>query len=71
VTIELGPAADSPAKLSVPAAISPTRDADRWIAIAKLPLGSLAPGDHVVRAIVRIGDTSGTVVRTLRKRSMK
>jgi len=71
VTIELGPAADSPAKLSVPAEISPTRDADRWIAIATLPLGSLAPGDHVVRAVVRVGDATGTVVRTLRKRASK
>jgi VWFA-related protein len=68
VTVELAPAADSPAKLSVPAEISPTSDADRWIAIAKLPLGSLPPGDHVIRAVIRIGDTTGTVVRTLRKR---
>jgi VWFA-related protein len=68
VTVELGPAADSPAKVSVPAEISPTRDADRWIAIANLPLASLASGDHVVRAVIRLGDATGTVVRTLRKR---
>ena len=68
VTVELGPAADSPATLSVPAEISRTRDPDRWIAIATLPIAALAPGDHVVRAIIRIGDTTGTVVRTLRKR---
>ena len=71
VTVELAPAADRPAKLSVPAEISPTRDADRWIATAKLPLGALASGDHVVRAVIRIGDSSGTVVRTLRKRDSK
>jgi hypothetical protein len=55
----------------VRAEISPTRDADRWIAIANLPLAALAPGDHVVRATVRVGDATGTVVLTLRKRESK
>jgi hypothetical protein len=68
VTIEVAATADGPATLTVPAEITSTKDADRLIATADLPLTSLAPGDHVVRAVTRMGDASGTVVRTLRKR---
>ena len=68
VTIELAATADGPATVVVPAEISSTKDADRWIATANLPLAAVARGDHVVRAVTRMGDASGTVVRTLRKR---
>ena len=68
VTIELAATVDGPATVVVPAEISSTKDADRWIATADLPLTAVAPGDHVVRAVTRMGTASGTVVRTLRKR---
>lgn len=68
VTIELATTVDGPALVTVPAEISSTKDADRWIATADLPLTAVASGDHVVRAVTRMGEASGTVVRTLRKR---
>jgi len=69
VTMELAATADGPARLQLPAAITATKEPDRWIATAELPLTDLPSGDFVVRAIARVGDTAaGTVVRTLRKR---
>jgi VWFA-related protein len=67
VTLEVAATADGAAVVSVPAAITPTKDADRWLATADIPLSALAVGDHVVRAVARIGNESGTVIRTLRK----
>ncbi|HXT69724.1 MAG TPA: VWA domain-containing protein [Vicinamibacterales bacterium] len=68
VTIEIAATADGPALQTIPAAISDTRDDDRWIAMAEIPLDSLKPGDHVVRAVLKVGTSSGTLVRTLRKK---
>jgi hypothetical protein len=69
ITIEVADTADGPAKLRLPAAITSTKEPDRWIATAEVPLASLGAGDHVIRAIARVGDqVVGTVVRTLRKR---
>jgi len=38
------------------------------VATGAMPIGSLPPGDYVVRGIVRLEDgTTGRVIRTLRK----
>ncbi len=64
--------ADGPAFLAQPAAIDPTRDPDRWVIEAAIPIGSLPPGDYVIRALIGQGVEGapmGRVVRTLRKTS--
>ena len=44
-----------------------TRDADRWIVSATLPLGSVPAGDYILRAIVRIGaQAAGTLTASIR-----
>ena len=43
-------------------------DDTRVVATGTVPLGALAPGDYVVRGVIRLEDgTTGRVVRTLRK----
>ena len=68
ITLELAATADGPALSTARARLAPSREAGRFIVTGTLPIAALAPGDYVVRAIVKQGDkTVGTVLRTLRK----
>lgn len=67
--LEVARTPDGPALASLPLTMS-RADESRVTATGSVPLGALAPGDYVVRGIVRLEDgTTGRVVRTLRKRS--
>ena len=58
---------DGPAIAALPLALT-RADETRVVATGTVPLGALAPGDYVVRGIIRLEDgTTGRVVRTLRK----
>jgi len=51
----------------VPLALTRADDS-RVVAMGAVPLGALAPGDYVVRGVVKLEDgTIGRVMRTLRK----
>jgi hypothetical protein len=66
-TLELSRELDGPAIATLPLALT-RADATRVVATGTVPLGALAPGDYVVRGIIRLEDgTTGRVVRTLRK----
>ena len=66
-TLEISRTLDGPAMATVPLALSRADDS-RVVATGTVPLGALAPGDYVVRGIIRLENgTSGRVVRTLRK----
>ncbi len=66
-TLEVSRDLDGPAIATVPLALTRADDT-RVIAAGTVPLGALAPGDYVVRGIIRLDDgTTGRVVRTLRK----
>ncbi len=58
VRLELVPAEGGPPVATGTAAIAETRSADRRLVNGALPLGSVAPGEYVVRAAVWIGGTS-------------
>ncbi len=66
-TLEVSRDLDGPAIAKLP--LSLTRaDETRVVAMGTIPLGALAPGDYVVRGIIRLEDgTTARVVRTLRK----
>jgi hypothetical protein len=65
--LEISRALDGPAIATVPLALIRADDT-RVVAAGTVPLGALAPGDYVVRGIIRLEDgTTGRVVRTLRK----
>ena len=65
--LEVARTPDGPALASLPLTMS-RADESRVTATGSVPLGALAPGDYVVRGIVRLEDgTTGRVVRTLRK----
>jgi hypothetical protein len=52
----------------VPPSGNATKDPDRFIVSGTLQIGSLAPGDYVVRAIVGSAEMGeGKLMRTLRK----
>ena len=54
--------------IQVPLAPQATSEQDKFLLSAKLPVGSLKPGDYTVRAIVGVeGQADATVSRTLRK----
>jgi len=58
---------DGPAIATLPLALT-RADATRVVAVGAVPLGALAPGDYVVRAVIKLEDgTTGRVTRTLRK----
>lgn len=58
---------DGPAIVALPLALTRADDS-RVIAIGAVPLGALAPGDYVVRGVIKLEDgTTGRVMRTLRK----
>jgi hypothetical protein len=66
-TLELARDLDGPPLVSLPLSLSPVNEA-RMVATAAAPIGSLPPGDYVVRGVVRLQDgTSGRVICTLRK----
>jgi hypothetical protein len=66
-SLEISRSLDGPALAAVPVALT-RADATRVVATGTVPLGALAPGDYVVRGIVRLEDgPSGRVARTLRK----
>jgi len=66
-TLEVSRDLDGPALATLPLALT-RADETRVVAAGTVPLGALAPGDYVVRGIVRLEDgTTGRVVRTLRK----
>ena len=66
-TLEVSRTLDGPAMATVPLALT-RADETRVVATGAVPLGALAPGDYVVRGIIRLEDgTTGRVVRTLRK----
>ncbi len=66
-TLEVSRDLDGPPMAAVPVALTRADD-KRVVATGTVPLGALAPGDYVVRGIVRLEDgTTGRVVRTLRK----
>jgi hypothetical protein len=66
-TLEIARDLDGPAIATVPLALTRADDT-RVVAAGTVPLGALAPGDYVVRGIIRLDDgTTGRVVKTLRK----
>ena len=66
-TLEVSRTLDGPAMATLPLALSRADDT-RVVATGAVPLGALAPGDYVIRGIIRLEDgTTGRVVRTLRK----
>lgn len=68
LAIEVADTMTSAPHLSIPATLEPTRDADRWIVSATIPIDKLMPSDYVVRLVVRAkGAELGRVVRTLHK----
>ena len=68
VAWELASSSDGPALANADSTISPTADADRFVASGVLPITSLAPGDYVVRASVTVnGVVVGRLSRALRK----
>jgi hypothetical protein len=67
--IEVATTLNGPAFNSTRLALDATSDPTRFTATGAIPLGSLPPGDYVVRAIVGSeGKPAGRVVATLRKR---
>ena len=58
---------DSPPLVSLPLSLA-RADETRVVATGAVPIGSLPPGDYVVRGVVRLQDgTTGRYIRTLRK----
>jgi VWFA-related protein len=71
VAMELATTEDGPALVRVPGAIVAmvaTKDVDRQRATGVVPIGQLAPGDYVLRAVVSLdGKPIATLSRILRK----
>ena len=66
--IELAQTVDGPAIDKAQVGGSQSNEPDKFILNGKLPIAKLAPGDYVVRMIVKMGDApEGRLVRTLRK----
>ena len=66
-TLEVSRTLDGPALVTLPLALTRADDS-RVVATGTVPLGALAPGDYVVRGVIRLEDgTTGRVMRTLRK----
>jgi hypothetical protein len=67
-SIELAASNDGPALVSVPATIRPTTAEDVRIVLGGFMIGTLLPGDFIVRVIISLdGQPVGRVFRTLRK----
>jgi hypothetical protein len=66
--IELAQTVDGPAIDKAQVGGSQSNEPDKFILNGKLPIAKLAPGDYVVRMVVKMGDApEGRLVRTLRK----
>lgn len=64
---ELSIAPDGPALASGTANVLMSSDADRLVATGEIPLAAVAPGDYVLRAIVKLdGRVVGQAARTIR-----
>jgi hypothetical protein len=67
-TFELAADAAGPPLASVPGIVLPTETGTRLSARGAIPIGSFAPGDYVVRAIVKVdGAIVARVMRAVRK----
>jgi len=67
--VELAESVNGPALQSISIQWGATDEAGKYNGVAQLALGSLKPGDYVVRAIIGVvGEPEGRVLRTLRKR---
>lgn len=70
VALELAATEDAPAIIRVPGAVVATSDTNRRRATGVVPVGNLAPGDYVVRAVLSLDGTPIVrVSRVLRKGS--
>lgn len=68
VIFEVAATSDGPALAAGLGRAGNARDEDRWIVTGTFPIAGLAPGDYVVRAIIRLnGQPTARVFRTLRK----
>lgn len=67
VAFEVARTTGGPPLATMPGALSPTSEPDKFVVTATIPVGALPPGDYEVRALVAVGDTVGRVTRTLRK----
>ncbi|MCX6545241.1 MAG: hypothetical protein NTV05_12635 [Acidobacteria bacterium] len=66
--VEIAASASGPVVATAPARVGSPGSDGRRVALAAIPLGSLPPGDHLVRVVVSVdGKPVGRVVRTLRK----
>jgi hypothetical protein len=66
-TLEVARDADGPALVTLPLTLKRADDS-RVVATGAVPVGALAPGDYVVRGVIRVEDgPPGRVMRTLRK----
>ena len=66
-TLELARQIEGPPLVTLPLALSRAGEG-RVVATATVPLGALAPGDYILRGVIRLQDGSaGSVTRTLRK----
>ena len=66
--VDIAATMDGPTLVEGVLGYAPTSEPDRFTINAKLPIGKLAPGDYVVRAVAQVeGQPEGKVTRTLRK----
>jgi hypothetical protein len=65
--LEVARDASGPSLVTLPLALKRADDS-RVVASGAVPLGALAPGDYVIRGVIKLEDgTTGRVIRTLRK----
>lgn len=67
-SIELAPSEDTPAIATTPATIQPATAEDMRIVVGGFSIGTLPPGDYVMRMNISIdGKVAGTAMRTMSK----
>jgi hypothetical protein len=65
--LELSATLNGPAMVTVPLSVQLLKE-NRYMATGALPIGTLAPGDYIVRAQIGLeGQPATRVIRTLRK----
>jgi len=68
LALELATSLNGPALVTVPGVVSATNEDDKFLVNAAIPIGTLAPGDYIVRAIIGLeGSPAERVYRTFRK----